>query len=212
LDTILLEIAKHIGRPIDTVCTLLENILSIPTKRLGDLLGDQIVYWQWSNRIKILEKASAKIAAKGIKMRILPQDFVVPFIRDCGDAENQDLQEWWAEMLASSIQDDSLNHIGFVKTLQAMSPGDVKCMDTLISIAYVEKQKRVKAIAEASGMSVNQVAVSFHNLQRLGFFTATAWRLTPFAFDFLNACYPHRERIEVYHDEQSKIPYHLVSD
>jgi hypothetical protein len=32
------EIVKQIGRPVETACLLIENMLGPPTKRMGDLL------------------------------------------------------------------------------------------------------------------------------------------------------------------------------
>jgi predicted transcriptional regulator len=212
MDPTLQEIVKHIGRPIDTACNLIENVLGEPTRKIGDLLGDQISYWQWSNRLSIAQKAAEKLADKGIQIRQLPLDFSVPFLRECGDAEDQSLQEWWAEMLASATHDSSLCHVAFVNTLRSMSPADVRFLDTLLRIAHVEKDGRIEAIAQASGLSDSQVAVSFHNLEALGFFTPTASRLKGFAFDFLNACYPQRNLIDRYKDKQSTLPRKFITD
>ena len=208
----LIEIIKHLGRPIDTACKLIENILSIPSKKLGDLLGDQVSYWQWSNRLQIAERASAKLKEKGIKMRQLPLDFSVPFLKDCGNAENPDLQEWWAELLTSSIDQESYCHIAFVNTLRNMSPTDVKFLDALITIGHVEREGRIEEVAISSGLSLEQAKVSFHNLESMGFFTPTGRRLKGFAFDFLEACYPHRERIASYKEKQNKLQKKLVTD
>ncbi|MGD0653110.1 MAG: hypothetical protein ABSA16_02090 [Thermoguttaceae bacterium] len=206
------EIAKHLGRPLDTACTLIENILSIPTKKLWEMLGDQVSYWQWENRLKIAEKVAAKLKARGISSRQLPRDFVVPFLRNCGDAENPDLQEWWAEMLTSSIQNSSFCHIAFVNILQSMAPADVKFLDTLISGEYIEPRNQIGDIAKATKLSAEQTNISFHNLERLGFFTPTGRRLKDFAFDFLTACYPYPEKIEKYKVMQSKLETHIVAD
>ena len=54
------KITNLLQRPIDTACELIENILGEPTKHLGLYLTDHIVYWQWANRINILEKAQKK--------------------------------------------------------------------------------------------------------------------------------------------------------
>ena len=84
MDVMLKEIAKHVGRPIDAAGNLIENILSVPTKKLGDLLGDRVSYWQLSNRLNIAEKASEKLKRRGISPCELPLGFAVPFLRDCG--------------------------------------------------------------------------------------------------------------------------------
>ena len=212
MDSMLNEIVKHVGRPIDSACNLIENILSIPTKKLGDLLGDCVSYWQWSNRLNIAEKASEKLKRRGLSPCELPLDFSVPFLRDCGDVEDSDLQEWWAEMLSSAIEDGKFRHVAFVGILKSFSPADIRFLDTLLYIAHVENKGRLEAIAEASGLSLEQTRISFNNLRRLGFFSPTARRLTGFAFDFLRASYPHKERIDEYINKQSKLPFVAVGD
>src|ERR1039457_5659628 len=111
------EIAKHLGRPIDTGCKLIENVLSVPTRKLGDLFGDRVSYWQWSNRLRIAVLAAMKLKNKGISARGLPPDFAIPLLRECGDAEDPNLQEWWAELLASAVGSEPLRHVAFVHTL-----------------------------------------------------------------------------------------------
>jgi len=212
MDFMLKEIAKHIGRPIDAACNLIENILSVPTKKLGDLLGDSVSYWQWSNRLNIAEKASEKLKRRGFSPCELPLGFAVPFLRDCGDAEDSDLQEWWAEMLSSAIGDEQFRHVAFVGILKSLSVADVRFLDTLLEIGHVEKDGRVEAVAVASGLSPAQSRISFHNLERLGFFTPTGRRLKGFAFDFLKASCPHRERIDEYRNKQSKLGIVAVTD
>ena len=212
MNSMLKEIAKHVGRPIDAACNLIENIFSVPTKKLGDLLGDCVSYWQWTNRLNIAEKAHEKLKRRGLSPCKLPLSFAVPFLRDCGDAEDSDLQEWWAEMLSSAIEDEQFRHVAFIGILKAFSPADVRFLDTLLDITHVEKKGRVEAVAEASGLSLAQSRISFNNLRRLGFFSPTARRLTGFAFDFLNASSPHRERIDEYMKKQSQLPPLAVMD
>jgi hypothetical protein len=212
MDFMLKEIAKHIGRPIDTACNLIENILSVPTSKLGDLLGDCVSYWQWCNRLNIVEKANDKLKRKGVPPCKLPLDFAVPFLRDCGDTEDRNLQEWWAEMLSSAIVDEQFRHVAFVGILKSLSGADIRFLDTLLDISHVEKKGRIEAVAVASGLSPAQSGVSFNNLYRLGFFSPTGRRLTGFAFDFLRASCPHREPVDKYRDKQSKLRPLAVMD
>jgi hypothetical protein len=199
------EIAKHLGRPIETGCKLIENVLDVPTRKLGDLLGDQISYWQWSNRLSIAESAAAKLKAKGIAARSLPLDFAVPLLRECGDAGDPILQEWWADLLASAVADESFRHVAFVHALQSISPADVKFLNTMLSGKPLRWEERLEQVTKASGLSVQQANVSFHNLERLGFFTPGGTKLKGFAFDLLSACYPHADRIASYREEQKKL-------
>jgi len=204
------DIAKHLGRPLDTACTLIENMLGVPSKRIGDLMGDQISYWWWSNRLRIAERCAAKLKERGIAIRALPLDFAVPFLRECGNTENPDLQEWWAELLTSAIGDESYSHVAFVHTLQSMSPADVRFLDVMLSSEPVQRDERFEVVAKASGLSIQHAKVSFFNLERLGFFSVGGSKLKGFAFVFLAACYPHPDRIATYKTKQSKLGGHLL--
>jgi hypothetical protein len=205
-------VANHLGRPIDTFCHLIENILDVPTRKMGDLLGDCISYWQWSNRISISEKVKNKLEERNISTRFLPLEFAIPFLRECGDAGNDNLQEWWAEMLASAIADDACCHIAYVNTLRSMSPSDVRFLDAMIVIGPLGVKERIQVIAEKTGLSIMQANASFHNLEALGFFTPTARRLKGFAFDFLRACSPNKESITAYLNSQKQLPHALIED
>jgi len=142
----------------------------------------------------------------------LPLDFAVPFLRECGDASDPNLQEWWAEMLASAINDESFQHVAFVNTLKSMSAADVRFVDSLLKTAHAEREGRIEAVAEAAGLSISQTRISFHNLESLGFFSPTATRLKGFAFDFIKACCPNRELIEAYKEKQSQMGRAIVLD
>ena len=128
--------------PVDTACKLIENILGEPTKQLGLYLADHVVYWQWLNRVKILEKAQKKLDEKKLVSHSLPKDFVVPFIRECGDTSADELQEWWSELLASAIEDEAKCHVGFVNTMKQLNASDVIFMHTLLEYGPFDKKGR----------------------------------------------------------------------
>lgn len=207
------ELVKVLGRPIDTACTFLENILAVPTKRFGELLGDQVSYWQWCNRLRIIEKAEGKLKAKGISPRQLPLDFAIPFLHDCGDTSDPDLQDWWANLLAGSVEGASAANVAFVKALQSMGPAEVKFLDAMIATDPADnRDARMQAIAASGALSLAQATTAFHNLERLGFFTPTGHRLKGFAFDLLEVCYPHPDRLTAYKERQAKLRRALIWD
>lgn len=93
-----------------------------------------------------------------------------------------------------------------------MSPSDVKFLDAMLSNEPVARDARAEVVARTSGLSVEQANVSFHNLERLGFFTPSGSQLKGFAFDFLSACYPHPDRILAYKEKQPKLGGHILVD
>lgn len=78
--TTLPEALSSLSRPVDTVCTLIENLFGEPFKVAGDVLADQVRYWQWNNRLRIIEKAQAKLQERGLPPRPLKPEFFLPFV------------------------------------------------------------------------------------------------------------------------------------
>ena len=175
-------------RPIDTACELIENILGEPTKHLGLYLTDHIVYWQWANRINIFEKAQEKMKEKRLIPHKLSKDFAVPFLRECGDTSDEELQEWWSELLTSAIKDDAYCHVSFVHTLKLLNTCDAVFIYTLLQYGPFDKKERSKMIAKHSKITVEQAQISYYNLESLGFFTPTGKRLKGYAVEFIKAC------------------------
>lgn len=206
------EIVKHIGRPLDTACTLIENILGPPTTKLGELLGDHVSYWQWANRLNIAEKAGKKLLAKGLLAHSLPMDFAIPLLREAGDIADDFLQNWWAELIASAIEDPTYAHIAFVNTLHSMSPSDVVFLDAILRTQHVGYEGRIEAVVAASSLTHAQALLSFHNLERLGFFTPTGKRFKGFAFDLLNACAGTQQAAESLKKKQMDLPHNVIRD
>jgi hypothetical protein len=162
-------------------------------------------------RLAIAEKAAQKLKQRGIPVRSLPADFAIPLLRECGDAEDPNLQEWWAELLASSVADESLCHVAFVHTLQSMSPADVKFLDALLQIGPGDPKEKWGLFKQATGFSANQINICVHVLDKLGFFmVGSQFRLRGFAFDFLRTCCAQPDRIAAYKEEQSKLPVKLL--
>ena len=115
-------------------------------------------------------------------------------------------------MLTSAIENEQFRHVAFVGILKSLSVVDIRFLDALLATGHVEKEGRLEAVAAAADLSPAQSYVSFHNLERLGFFSPTGKRLKGFAFDFLRASCPHRDRIDAYKTKQEKIGRAMVID
>src|SRR5205823_2213005 len=112
----------------------------------------------------------------------------------------------------SAVEDDAFAHIAFVNTLHSMSPADVRFLDTLIQTQHVGREGRIEAVVAASSLSTQQAQMSFHNLERLGFFTPTGKRLKGFAFALLRACSNSKENVDEYVEKQKAVPSGVVMD
>lgn len=94
-------------RPVETACNLIESLLGESFAISGELLSDQIAYWQWQNRVRIAERASQIMCENRIATRVIPPEFLLPFLKECGDTADEALQEAWAQLLSSAVADES---------------------------------------------------------------------------------------------------------
>jgi predicted transcriptional regulator len=205
-------LSKVLGRPVDTACNLIEALLGEPFKIAGDALADHVRLWQWKNRLRIVDRAEEIMRQRGIHRRAVNPDFLLPFIRDCGDTSAETLQEAWARLLSAAVEDDSNEHIALVNTLRNLTASDVQVANCLIELGYLEREHRVPAISDRLGLPRDRVELSIHNLEHLGFFTPTQRGLKGFAVRFLRACVANTEALDKYLESQKAAKRKVVFD
>ncbi|MBN2020223.1 MAG: hypothetical protein JW749_08365 [Sedimentisphaerales bacterium] len=201
-----------LGRPVNVACDLIESLLGKPFDIAGDMLADQVKKWQWQNRVRIAERADKMLRERKISKRILPPDFFLPLIRECGDVSDDTLQETWARLLCEAIDNDTAQHIGFIHTLKEMSPIDIKVLNALIESGPLKVKERCAELAKRTGLPINMIKISIGNIERLGFFTPTGKRLKSFAIYFLRACLADTTKLDLYIELQKDIKHDIVMD
>jgi hypothetical protein len=126
--TDLAEVLKSITdlpKPIvDAGVTLISDLLGKPFRETGELIADQIYAWRWSNRIRIAQKAAARLAETNVEARVLPPGFLIPLLEHCGNVDDDSLQEMWASLLAEGIRDEKSRQAAYRTTLESLSPED----------------------------------------------------------------------------------------
>lgn len=198
------SLIKALAKPIDTACKLFESLLGQPVEVAGQAVADQIQAWQWSNRVRIAEKVESRLEAHSVARRVLLPDFLLPLIRDCGDAGDEHLQDLWADLLVSAIENQDAEHVAFLKTIGQFSPTDARVLKTMLTIGYRKRNERAKAIADELGIDESAVKVSLASFDHLGFFTPTQRALKSFAIHFIRACVRDDETVDRYLDSQDK--------
>jgi len=202
----IIELAKALGRPIDTACVLILNMLGVPTKIVGDMLGDQLSYWQWCNRLNIAEKAAKKLRERNIDPRSLPLWFSVPLLRSTGDADDDSIQDLWAELIVSAMSDIGYAHTMFTDILHSMSPPDAVFLDAIIKTNSTGGKFKIEDVVKSTPLTTLQAKLSYQNLKRLGLFDIVGSSLNGLAFEFLLACGYDKGLIDYIIAEQKKRP------
>lgn len=110
---------------------LLENLLGEPCKVSGQLLADQVNYWQWTNRARIAGIAQKKLKNKNIPAKALPPGCLLPLIDAAGNIDDPELQELWAQLLASGVEQDRFQHPLMTETLRRMGSSDARTLRDL---------------------------------------------------------------------------------
>src|SRR5688500_1372987 len=94
--------ASGMAKPLlDTGAKLIENLLGKPCSVAGEMLSDQLYFWQWKNRISIAAKAKAMLDNNKIAERVVPPTFLLPLLEAAGNVEDESLQDLWAKLLAA---------------------------------------------------------------------------------------------------------------
>jgi len=175
-----LDSVVKLGKPIvETACRLLESLLGEPCKVAGGMLADQVYAWRWRNRIRILTRAKEIIDARDIALKAIPPSFLLPLIESAGDVEATELQNMWAQLLASGIADPDAQHPSFVKTLGQLSTLDALILTMLSRVFHLSRHPEcpypapLRCKSPSPSPSLRSHLRSIENLMRLGLCDST---------------------------------------
>lgn len=153
------ELASRTELPEDVVhvsCDLLRQIgASRAVQSVGGAIGDVFSWWRWRNRILIAHRAAVILERDRISRRVVPPAFLLPLLDEAGNAEDPDLREMWAQLLASGVEADAHQHPMWVRVLAQMSGEDARefravCRRTdLDGVAFVRADDRLYGDADA---------------------------------------------------------------
>ena len=145
------ELAALIGasspilRPIaQRAAQLLLRLLRPATDRAAERLADTLfpenpaasdlpsvaLHWRARNTALVLDRTAQIFADEKIVVREVPRSWLLPLLEAAGNVEDPDLQEMWARLLASGVEDDECQHPMFVDALRRMSPEDARILST----------------------------------------------------------------------------------
>lgn len=119
--------ASQVAKPLaEKGAKLIDSLLGEPCRVAGNLLADQIYYWQWLNRVKIAARAKEIMDQNGVAARVVPKGFLLPLVDEAGNVEEPQLQELFAQLMANGVADDAAQRRQFVGTLKLLSADDAR--------------------------------------------------------------------------------------
>lgn len=193
-------------------------IVKPPLEQLGGLLADTVGLWRLKNRVNVLLKAKAYCEARGVSpTKLLPSVFV-PLLEVAGNADDPDLSEMFACLLANHLDRNTQDavHPAFAQVLSQLSPVDAHVLKTLDTKRSERQQADpTKPVERTQILDVVEVVkcvqpdvggaavgLSLINLERLGLadddslwtsltprmVPTFGWHITTYGRQFLFAC------------------------
>jgi Abortive infection alpha len=118
---------------LNTLGVFFNDVVGIPLKHLGGMAADRIVYWRWTQGVKLAGKINEKLAElpDGVGRRSPPPKFSIPLIETAVLEDDDALIGVWAQLLVSSIHEDFSGkvRVAFIDILKQLEPLDIKILD-----------------------------------------------------------------------------------
>lgn len=111
-----------------TASKLVEQLLKRPFEITGNMMADRLLFWQWTQRIRILEKTSKILKENDTAARALPPSFVFPLLDAAGNVEAEELQTLWSNLLASAVENEEACQVAYVEALRSLSSPEARLL------------------------------------------------------------------------------------
>ncbi|MDR3502215.1 MAG: Abi-alpha family protein [Legionella sp.] len=185
------------------ISEILKILIKEPLAEAGQLLTDQIKYWRWQNKIKILQKANKFLESRDIDPKSLPEPFpyeiVIPLLEASGEATDDTISTMFSNLLADSLDPvtSRLIHPSYGKVLNQLAPIDVRILVGLFSetSVFIEQIKQgnipkkynkelqahrqvryyEQSLIDVWKLSPEVVRISLENIKRLGICDEGHW-------------------------------------
>lgn len=106
---------------------LLRSLLGPAASELGQMAGIQAYFWKMDLLQACLEKAAEKMQRLGIEPKQVKGKFLKPLLEGAAMEDEPELQELWANLLASAAVDGEI-HPSFADILSKLAAADAQCL------------------------------------------------------------------------------------
>ena len=107
----------------------LSNTLGAPSSELGALVADKIRFLRWKNALRTVERARELADACDVSLKQPALKFLVPFLEHCSlEEEDEDIQEFWAQLLVAAGVEFKSGHLLFMRLLREMTGTEARLL------------------------------------------------------------------------------------
>jgi hypothetical protein len=128
------QFMKPVGK---SVSVLLEDFLRPPAQAAGELVRNQIQWWNFQNVTSKIKRAKELIDSEGLSESDLPPSVYLPWIKASADVDDPELSEMWARLLASAYASSDARQPIFIETLKRLSAADARLLEK-ISVEHAD--------------------------------------------------------------------------
>jgi len=132
-----------IEKGIDIAKGFADKLVLPPIEELGLLIKDQMSYWRFSNKVRILNKAKDICEKNNISVKAIPPKLLCPYLDNASLEDDNELQDKWAALLVNMVdsQQNIQNHV-FPYILSQLSKEEFNLLES----ALIEKNRRVEEL------------------------------------------------------------------
>ncbi len=198
-----------INRSVKKGLDFIERLAGPSIDGMGGLLGDQVKFIRFKNKVNIALKAQAMLEKKGISPKNVPLKLIVPLLEQASLEEDEELQNIWAALLANSANPTCICeiHSSYVEILKQLSALEFRFLEKLLS--EIKKRKvqnnahpsiEVRELLKKTSISQEQCKVMIENLVRLNLITkehetktdttdlSEKIKFSALGYDFMGSC------------------------
>lgn len=138
---------------VQTATKFLDDLLGDSFKNLGGTLADRTYAWRTWNRVKILARAKElreQLREAEAPPSTLPPGFILPLLESAGNIDDPDLQELWAQLIASASSEKRHQHPAYRRILSDLSKDEALLLKEVakggfeftLFFNYIEAERR----------------------------------------------------------------------
>lgn len=90
----------------------------------------------------------------------MSRGFLLPLLNAAGTTEDPDLQELWAQLLASAVSDEEFQQVAYIKILEQLSPAEARILNVVYGPDFEPTNFHITAVYSASQLTIAERRLS----------------------------------------------------